>query len=71
VALYPLDFDSQSRAETISIVDAGTQAALDTRSIANFTNGEYLVWNVSGHVTMRVTLTGGLNAVVSGLFLGL
>jgi tetratricopeptide (TPR) repeat protein len=71
VALYPLDFDSQSRAESISILDAGTQAVLDTRSIVNFTNGAYLVWNVSGHVTIRVTLTGGLNAVVSGVFLGL
>jgi len=28
----------------------------------------YLVWNVSGHVKIQVTLTGGINAVASGLF---
>ena len=31
-------------------------------------NGWYLVWNLKGHVTLKVTLTGGVNAVVSGLF---
>jgi hypothetical protein len=71
VAVYPLDFDNQSRAETISIVDASTHAVLDTRSVVNFTSGEYLVWNVSGHVIMRVTVTGRMNPVLSGVFLGL
>ena len=30
--------------------------------------GTYLVWNLQGNVTLKVTKTGGANAVVSGLF---
>src|SRR5262249_3651172 len=41
-----------------------------SRTLSNFSSGVYLVWNVSGHVTLRVTKTGGINAVASGLFLG-
>ena len=25
-------------------------------------------WNITGHVTFKVTLTSGVNAVISGLF---
>jgi hypothetical protein len=68
VALYALDLDTSSRAERIDVLDGVSGAVLDTRTISSFSNGEYLVWNLSGHVTLKVTLTGGANAVVSGLF---
>ena len=67
-ALYALDWNSAARAETIQILDANTSAVLDTRSISSFSNGMYLVWNISGHVKINVTRTGGSNAVVSGVF---
>ncbi len=69
-ALYALDWDSTTRAETIQILDANTSGVLDTRTISNFTNGMYLVWNISGHVKINITQTGGANAVVSGVFFG-
>jgi hypothetical protein len=69
-ALYAVDWDSSGRAETIQILDAATDALLDTRSISNFTNGLYLVWNVSGHVKINVIQTAGNNSVVSGVFFG-
>ena len=69
-ALYALDWDSSTRAETIQIVDANSSAVLDTRSISQFQNGIYLVWNISGHVKIIVTRTGGANAVISGAFFG-
>jgi hypothetical protein len=50
-------------------VDANTGAVLDTRNLSNFTNGIYLIWNLSGHVKVNVTLISGSNAVVSGVFL--
>jgi hypothetical protein len=69
VALYLLDLDTSERAETISILDPGNNnAVLDTRSFSGFHNGEYAIWNLQGHVLIQVTCTGGLNAVVSGLF---
>jgi hypothetical protein len=69
LALYFLDWDDGGRAETVMILNANTQAVLDTQSIANFKNGAYLVWNITGHVTVVFNRTAGQNAVVSGVFL--
>jgi hypothetical protein len=70
LALYLNDFDASGRAETMEIVDANSKAVLDTRSVANFAAaGEYLVWNVSGHIQLLVTRTAGNNAIVNGVFL--
>jgi hypothetical protein len=41
---------------------------LDSQTITKFKSGRYLVWNVSGHVTIRVTNTGKPDAVESGIF---
>jgi len=68
VALYMLDLDTTSRAQTISIIDATTSAVLDSRSFSNFHSGEWAIWSLQGHVLIQVRQTGGLNAVVSGLF---
>jgi len=73
VALYLLDWDlfTGGRSERVDILDAnGT--VLDTRSVSGFANGEYLVWNLNGHVIMRITNTGlsYSNAVASGIFFG-
>jgi alpha-L-rhamnosidase len=68
IALYFLDWDSTSRAQTVEVLDASTNQVLDTRSISGFNNGKYLVWNVKGNVRIRITRTSGANAVVSGLF---
>lgn len=70
VALYGLDFDYRGRSETIQILDANSGAVLDTRTISNFTNGIYLTWNITGHVTFQVSCNGGPNAVISGVFFG-
>jgi hypothetical protein len=51
----------------VSILDGVTNAVLDTQSLSSFQNGKYLVWNLTGHVILRVTNTGGINAVISGL----
>jgi hypothetical protein len=67
-ALYALDWASTTRAETVQIVDANTGVVLDTRNVSLFHNGIYLIWNLSGHVKINVTLTGGSNATISGAF---
>src|SRR5262249_4298289 len=68
VALYGLDWDNKARIERVDVKIAGTNTVLDTRTFSGFSGGNYLVWNVRGHVTFVVTLQGGPNAVVSGLF---
>jgi len=66
--LYALDWDGKGRAETIQVLDANTNAILDTRNISNFTSGIYLVWNISGSVKITITPTSGANSVISGAF---
>jgi len=69
VAIYCLDWDSLGRAQTVDVLDAATNAVLDSRNISNFSGGVYLVWNVSGRVRLRVTQTSSnWNAVVNGIF---
>jgi hypothetical protein len=72
VALYALDWDNYGpRQERIDVLDAATGTVLDSRTLTNFSGGQYEVWNVSGHVQFRVTnLVNGSNAVISGLFFG-
>jgi hypothetical protein len=71
LAVYLLDWDGYgARKEKVEILDAGGRV-LDSRNASAFTTGQYLVWNVSGHVALRVTNTNAnSNAVLSGLFFG-
>jgi hypothetical protein len=41
---------------------------LSTQTVSSFHGGIYLVWTISGDVQINVTLTGGANAVISGVF---
>lgn len=69
VSLYLLDWDYRNRDETITVSNALTGQVLDTENVTNFSQGVYLRWDVSGDVQFNITNTGGLNAVVSGLFI--
>jgi hypothetical protein len=70
VAVYAVDWDGGGRSETIEMRDAVTNGVLDTRTLSGFGGGQYLRWNVSGHVVIRVTNVTGPNAVLSGVFFG-
>ncbi len=70
VALYALDWGG-GESETIDVIDAGTGTVLNSQSINSFKSGEYLLWNLSGDVQLRVTNLSGSNALASGLFFGL
>jgi hypothetical protein len=67
IGIYCLDWDT-GRTETVDILDATSGSVLDTHTVSSFTNGQWLLWNLSGHVTIRMTRSIGSNAVVSGLF---
>jgi hypothetical protein len=68
VAAYFVNWDSYTRSLQVQVLDGNTNAVLDTRSLPNFSNGAYLVWNLTGHVKIQVTNLGGGNPVLSGLF---
>ena len=70
VAMYFLDWDGLNRAQTVQVLDGATGAVLDTRSLSHFSNGSYLVWTMTGHVTVKITNTAQPNAVLSGIFFG-
>jgi hypothetical protein len=70
VAMYLLDWDDRARTETITIADAATGTVEYTTNVSSFSNGVYLVWNISGAVIITVKNTGYPNAVASGLFFG-
>ena len=69
MALYLLDWNS-STSEQVDVFNATNGQVLDRRSVSSFQNGEYLVWNLTGDVQIRITNTSGssMNAMVSGLF---
>jgi hypothetical protein len=68
LAIYCLDWDTTKRSEKIDILDANG-VLLNTQNVSSFHNGQYLVWQLSGHVQARVTtLTNNSNAVISGVF---
>jgi len=70
MALYALDWDVRGRTETIQIVDANTGSTLNSQTVTNFSNGIYLVWAITGHVKVNVTISSGPNAAISGMFFG-
>src|SRR5207302_380693 len=70
IALYCLDYETNQRSQTITIIDPATQAVLSTQPMSGMYGGVYAVWNISGHVVIKVTYTGGLTSVVGGVFFG-
>lgn len=73
VAIYILDDDytvrPNNRAETIQISSASSGAVLSTQNVTNFTQGKYLVYDISGDVQITfINDPGSLNCVVSGIF---
>jgi len=68
ISLYLCDWDSQGRAETISIVDAASGTVLDSRAFSSFSDGIYEAWNIKGHVQIEVTYTAGINGIVNAIF---
>ena len=72
VALYVLDWDGWAggRTERVDILDSSGNI-LDSRPISGFGNGQYMIWNLTGHVVARITNTdpnNGSNATVAGIF---
>ena len=68
LALYALDWDNAGRSETVDMLDGTTGVVLDRRTISQFASGQYRVWRVGGHITIRITRAGANSSAVSALF---
>ena len=57
--------------ETVDVLDTSNNV-LDTHTLSSFVGGTYLVWNVTGHVKIRVTSLNptsvNTNSVINGIF---
>lgn len=71
VEIYCVDWDTYGapagRVQTIQVLDTASGAVLSSQSMANFVNGQWLKFKVSGNVTFKV-INNNSNAVVSGVF---
>ncbi len=54
IALYFADYQRQGRSNTIQVLDSATNAVLDSRALADYSGGVYLVYTYTGNVTFRV-----------------
>lgn len=68
ISIYYLDWDSTVRTMTVDAMNAQTSAVLDTRTVNNFNGGLWFTYRVKGNIKFRITKTGGVNAVFSGVF---
>ena len=68
LALYFLDWDSNQRAQRVTLYDARTGDILDQRSFADFSGGVYFLYETRGSVRVELTSTGAHNAVMAGVF---
>jgi hypothetical protein len=69
VALYFADWDNSGRGQTVELLDADSGALLNTRTLSAFDGGIYLIWDIKGHITIRITRSAGPNAILMGFFL--
>jgi serine protease len=68
VALYLVDWDARGRTAKVEVLDAGTEAVMHTWTVPAYADGLYLVYQLGGHVRLRVSAVNSSNVVVSGLF---
>lgn len=67
VTLYFLDWDSSVRVVKADVIDkSGT--VVDSRIVSSYHNGNYLTWDIRGHVSVRISTQNLGNAVLSGIF---
>jgi hypothetical protein len=67
VALYMLDWEG-GRIQSVDVLEAETNKLVGTWTVSNFTQGQYMVWQLSGHVRFRIKRQARYNGVFSGIF---
>jgi subtilisin family serine protease len=68
VALYIADLDNKKRVETVELIDNVSGDVLNAQTISKFKNGEYLLYDLRGNVSLKLVNDSGPGVVYSGLF---
>ena len=69
LSVYCLDWDRAGRVQQISVTPVGSDKPLDRRTVADFGEGKYLSWLISGPVELQFQKLAGPNTVLMGIFL--
>jgi hypothetical protein len=69
VAIYMLDWEG-GRTQSVEVLDAATNTVLDSRTVSNFSQGHYYIWQVSGQVRFKIARLGRFNSTHSAVFFG-
>lgn len=68
-SFYMTDADRRGRVQVVQLFDAQTGRLLDARSVSNFQKGQYLTYDLSGHVQLRfINVNPRSTAVLDGIF---
>ncbi len=68
LAVYALDWDNTGRLMTLEVHDASSGSLLDSRTVSAFGGGQWVVWNITGAVTIKaINQVTGQNAVISAV----
>ncbi|MGV3773749.1 MAG: glycoside hydrolase family 9 protein [Verrucomicrobiales bacterium] len=67
-SLYMLDWDRTGRQQLVEAYDPDSGAILNSQLVSNFGDGVYLVYEIKGKVSFKISALAGPNAVVMGYF---
>jgi subtilisin family serine protease len=75
VTFYMMDYDARRRSQAFEIIDVESGEVIrprgeviNGRQTTNMAGGQYLTWDLQGHVQVRVTRLSGPDAVVNAIF---
>ena len=67
-SIYSMDWNRSGWIEKIEFLDPLSRKVLNSQTLSDFGEGVYLTWNVTGHVTIRVSGVKDEMASISGIF---
>ena len=70
VALYFNDFNRKGRTQKVEVLDGRNDTVLVSRTVSDFAEGKYVVYDMSGHLKIRLTAEAADSAVFNGIFFG-
>ncbi|WP_338130478.1 discoidin domain-containing protein [Cohnella ginsengisoli] len=70
IAFYMADWNREGMKQSVTVEDEAGHALIEPRTIENFGDGVYYVFDAAGHVVVKVTGAADSKATVSGLFFG-